>query len=172
MRAGDVLEVLDALEHAEVPAWLAGGWGIDALLGEVTRRHGDLDIVVDLRSERQARAALYRIGYRTVDERAEAGRWMPLLSVLRDRAGRTVEVLPVRTSNDQTDSADSLFARPGAFSEGWLAGRTVRCLSARTQLTVHQGYEPTSSDRRDVARVCERYGLRVPPPYDKISAHV
>lgn len=166
MTASDVLEVLDALEHANVSAWLAGGWGVDALLGETTRRHGDLDVVVDLCSERQARAALYRIGYRTIDERAEAGRWMPLLSVLRDRAGRTVEVLPVSTA--QTDGSggnDTIFARPSAFAEGCLDGRSVRCLSAATQLIVHQGYEPTPSDRHDVARVCERYGLALPAAY-------
>ncbi|WP_369334184.1 nucleotidyltransferase domain-containing protein [Amycolatopsis camponoti] len=42
MPAGTVLRVLDAVHPARV--WLAGGWGIDALLGRRTREHRDLDL--------------------------------------------------------------------------------------------------------------------------------
>ena len=38
MDAGTVLRVLDAVKTADV--WLAGGWGIDALLGRPLR-HAD-----------------------------------------------------------------------------------------------------------------------------------
>ena len=37
----DVLRVLDALDRAAVPAWLGGGWGVDALVDDETRRHSD-----------------------------------------------------------------------------------------------------------------------------------
>jgi hypothetical protein len=33
-----VTELLDRLRQAEVLAWLDGGWGVDALLGEQTGR--------------------------------------------------------------------------------------------------------------------------------------
>jgi lincosamide nucleotidyltransferase A/C/D/E len=32
--AADVLAILDQLDRAGVVAWLDGGWGVDALLGE------------------------------------------------------------------------------------------------------------------------------------------
>ncbi|MGH0035700.1 MAG: nucleotidyltransferase domain-containing protein [Myxococcota bacterium] len=44
MNEDAVLEVLETLEGAGVRAWLDGGWGVDALLGERTREHADLTI--------------------------------------------------------------------------------------------------------------------------------
>ena len=46
MTKADVVEVLDWLGEGEVPVWLDGGWGVDALIGEQTRDHEDLDLIV------------------------------------------------------------------------------------------------------------------------------
>jgi lincosamide nucleotidyltransferase A/C/D/E len=35
--------VVDALSAAGVPAWLFGGWGLDARIGRITRGHGDIE---------------------------------------------------------------------------------------------------------------------------------
>src|SRR5438067_3463373 len=61
MRARDVQEVLDALSGAAVPAWIAGGWGVDALLGESSRDNGDVDVVVDCYHTDAARHAIVRL---------------------------------------------------------------------------------------------------------------
>ena len=45
-RAEDVVRVLDLLAAAGIEVWLDGGWCVDALLGEQTREHNDLDIAV------------------------------------------------------------------------------------------------------------------------------
>jgi lincosamide nucleotidyltransferase A/C/D/E len=42
----DVLDVLDRLNAAGIEWWVDGGWGVDALLGEETRTHNDLDLVI------------------------------------------------------------------------------------------------------------------------------
>jgi len=46
MTADDVLEIIRSLERSLIGIWLDGGWGVDALLGEETRPHDDLDLVV------------------------------------------------------------------------------------------------------------------------------
>ena len=46
MHAADVVEEIDELELAGVDVWVQGGWGIDALLGEQTRPHDDLDVII------------------------------------------------------------------------------------------------------------------------------
>ena len=46
MSAEQVVHVLDSLQEAGVTAWVDGGWAIDALVGEQTREHDDLDLVV------------------------------------------------------------------------------------------------------------------------------
>jgi lincosamide nucleotidyltransferase A/C/D/E len=44
MSSGDVVELLRLLETSGVEVYVDGGWGVDALLGEQTRPHSDLDI--------------------------------------------------------------------------------------------------------------------------------
>ena len=57
------------LEQAGVRVWLDGGWGIDALVGEQTREHDDLDCVIALSDAEIARDALAVLGFAvTLDE--------------------------------------------------------------------------------------------------------
>jgi lincosamide nucleotidyltransferase A/C/D/E len=46
VNAADVVEIVGWLRAAGVDAWLDGGWGVDALVGEETRDHKDLDLIV------------------------------------------------------------------------------------------------------------------------------
>ena len=39
--------VTAALDAAEIPAWLFGGWGLDARIGRITREHGDVEFWVE-----------------------------------------------------------------------------------------------------------------------------
>ena len=62
MTAPDVLGVLSLLDGAGLTAWVDGGWGVDALLGETTRDHGDLDLAVLLPQLGAVRSALAEAG--------------------------------------------------------------------------------------------------------------
>jgi len=44
--ADEVLRVARCLRRSSIGFWLDRGWGVDALLGEETRPHDDLDLVV------------------------------------------------------------------------------------------------------------------------------
>ena len=46
MTEADVVEVLKWLSEGEIAVWLNGDWGVDALVGEQTRDHEDLDLIV------------------------------------------------------------------------------------------------------------------------------
>ena len=35
--------VTTALAAVDIPAWLFGGWGLDARIGRITREHGDVE---------------------------------------------------------------------------------------------------------------------------------
>ncbi|WP_445256543.1 nucleotidyltransferase domain-containing protein [Nocardioides aurantiacus] len=45
MELQDLVDLLDALDDLGAAYWLDGGWGVDALLGDQTRPHGDVDLV-------------------------------------------------------------------------------------------------------------------------------
>src|SRR5262245_12218374 len=63
MTATDVIALYEELEREGIPIWIDGGWCVDALLGEETRSHPDLDIAVErVFAERLKRFLLSR-GY-------------------------------------------------------------------------------------------------------------
>jgi hypothetical protein len=156
MREREVLSALEALEAAGVRAWVAGGWGIDALVGRRTRLHTDLDLVLDAAADPvpPALEALAALGIRYVDEDAVGGPWFPVLVKVTDRAGRMVDLLPMERGA----------LPPDAFATGTIGGRAVGCLSPSLQVAFHCGYHLSRAVRRDVARLRTRFGLVVPPP--------
>lgn len=46
MSPAEVIEALEVLAAGRIAVWLDGGWGVHALLGEQTRPHRDLDLVI------------------------------------------------------------------------------------------------------------------------------
>jgi hypothetical protein len=155
----DVLRVLAALDDAGVKTWLAGGWGVDALLRGRTRSHSDLDLVLDARDDPvpAALTALAEIGISHVDEAATGGRFMPELVKVTNRAGAAVDLLPVEPERLPSSAP---------FTTGTLGGRAVQCLSPDLQIAFHRGYRQRWSQRRDLVRLCARSGHELPhePP--------
>ena len=49
MTAEDVVSLCKQLDELGIEMRIDGGWGVDALLGEQTRSHGDLDIALEYR---------------------------------------------------------------------------------------------------------------------------
>jgi hypothetical protein len=54
--------VAEVLGTAAVPAWLFGGWGLDARIGRITRQHGDIEFWVERVHADRSRTALVRAG--------------------------------------------------------------------------------------------------------------
>jgi len=166
MEAGDVLAVLDGLEAGAIPVWLDGGWGIDALIGEQTRPHADLDIVVPQVDCDRARQALAALGYEH-DASIEPG--LPARLVLRDESGREVDVHPI-VRDDRGNGWQPLgpgawgaYPADGLTGEGEVEGRRVRCLTPGLQLRHHLGYRLEDTDRHDLRLLAGHFGLALPP---------
>ena len=165
MDAESVLAVLDALDAASVRVWLDGGWGVDALLGEQTRPHSDLDLIASAADGAGVRAALDTLGFRPRPGASDAG------FVLADERGREVDVHLVQFDQRGYGSFELPDGRrwpfpPAAFAgRGRVAGREVPCLSADAQVQCHaQGYEPGENDLRDMERLQQRFGVVLPLP--------
>jgi lincosamide nucleotidyltransferase A/C/D/E len=146
----EVLEILADLGEAGCSVWVAGGWGVDALVGRQTRSHRDLDLALDASGEAVALGALQRRGYRVetdwrparVELVAEGRGWVDVHPVVFDATGH----------GRQADSSGGHFDYPPeAFDEGSLGGVRVPCLSRDQQLLFHTGYEPRAIDRLDLA---------------------
>jgi RimJ/RimL family protein N-acetyltransferase len=158
MGAGDVAFVLDA---AGAEMWLDGGWGVDALLGSQTREHDDLDIEMGVEDVASMRRRLEQHGFVLTHGVPESN------FVLADSHGRHVDVHPVRFDERGDgiylmDNGEYFTFPASAFSgRGTIAGRPVKCLSARAQLTIcHQGYELDENDLADLAALRARFAAQ------------
>jgi lincosamide nucleotidyltransferase A/C/D/E len=158
--------VLEALESAGVRAWAVGGWGIDALLGEQTRRHYDLDLAFDARDDGEARAvrALVAQGFQLMGRDEVPTSWLSTRIAFSDGA-HVVDLHPAPLSDGKlhvkAGSENMTMDEADAFATGTVAGRTVNCLSAALQVAVHRGYEQRENDRRDMARLREKFDLEL-----------
>jgi hypothetical protein len=65
MDAANLLRVVGHLEAEGIDVWLDGGWGVDALLGQETREHDDLDLVAELRHSHRIVEVLGDLSSRT-----------------------------------------------------------------------------------------------------------
>jgi lincosamide nucleotidyltransferase A/C/D/E len=85
----DVLSVVHCLQERGLELRLDGGWGVDALFGRQTRKHGDLDLVVAQADVNPAEQALHSLGYGH-DASADPG--LPARFVLVDEGGHQVDL--------------------------------------------------------------------------------
>jgi lincosamide nucleotidyltransferase A/C/D/E len=165
MGVGDVLEVLSCLRDAGVGVWIDGGWGIDALLGEQSREHDDLDVTILLTSSSHAAAALAALGFVVVEDER------PTRFVVRDDHDRRIDFHTItfdemgRGWQRLQDGSRALYPPPGFLGAGMIGGVPVACLTAAVQLLHHLGYDPDDVDRGDMRLLAERFGLALPAPY-------
>src|SRR5215210_3088183 len=89
MNVDDVRAAVRAMADAGVPAWVAGGWGIDALVGLVTREHRDLDLAVPAELDETAIALLTGLGYVLSEDQR------PARFEMQAPGGRVIDVHPV-----------------------------------------------------------------------------
>jgi lincosamide nucleotidyltransferase A/C/D/E len=159
MTADGVLAILAVLRRAEVDIWIGGGWGIDALVGQQTRQHRDLDLMHRSDQEPEVVEALSQAGF------AETLDWRPVRFVVTDPAGREIDLHPLLFAADgsalqASTDAEHPFTYPAScFVTGRIQGIAVPCLSADQQVYFHQGYEPADRDRHDMAQLRQTFGV-------------
>ncbi|MER8193332.1 amino acid transporter [Streptomyces microflavus] len=159
MTADDVLFVLALLRRAKVDVWIGGGWGIDALIGEQTRDHRDLDLMHRQDQEAAVLAALSAEGF------VESLDWRPIRFVVTAPDKREIDLHPLVVSDDgsavqASPDPQRPFTYPSAcFVTGTIQGTAVPCLSAEQQVYFHQGYEPSQHDRHDMGQLRRVFGI-------------
>jgi lincosamide nucleotidyltransferase A/C/D/E len=166
VNARDVLEVVDRLDAAGIEWWVDGGWGIDALLGEETRPHDDLDLVVQREDIERLRALFPE--FALVEEE-----WWPARFVLRDVSGRQIDFHPVELDDEGDGWQELNNGTRGRYPAADLAGRgrigdrDVRCITPELQLRHHEYTTgcPDDIDWDDVRVLCARFGLALPVAY-------
>jgi len=130
-------------------------------LGEQTRAHSDLDLVVHRQDVGYVTAQLTAQEYHVIRD------WLPTSIAFRDRSGREVYLHPV---DPTTDGGDRVLPRNegmwhyAPFVEGSIHGPSIPCAPAQDQVLMHTGYAPRPVDFEDVRRLARRFDVLLLEP--------
>ena len=167
MTAADVLAFLDQMDGLGIRIWLDGGWAVDACLGRQTRRHGDLDIVIEERHLARAVGALEEDGFGPVP-RDDTGPWN---FVLGDAEGHEIDFHVIvlddagRGRYGPPELGDFAYEAEALTYLGEIDGRTVACMPPEWLVRWHTGYELDADDIADVMALCAQFGIPLPAEY-------
>jgi len=159
----DVVKIVALLESASIAVWLDGGWGVDALIGEQTRSHNDLDIVIRQSDVPRLRETLEHEGFR---EKTGGTLWN---FVLVDESGREVDVHTVRfdaEGNGLYGPSGQMYLAGTLDGIGKVGDMRVQCKTAEAQMAERVGYKWKACDYHDVLVLEKRLGIPIPTHYD------
>jgi lincosamide nucleotidyltransferase A/C/D/E len=163
MELQSAVELVDAFNELGLAFWIDGGWGVDALLGEQTRPHSDLDLAVERRDLPAFAQCLEQLGYvRAARPDNPDWNW-----VLANSHGLSVDLhgfTPDDCGNGILGDPSNGDMYPAAAFDGRgrLGGRPVRCIAPQVVLGFRNGFEPRAVDHHDVNALCVRFGLALP----------
>ncbi|WP_300792171.1 aminoglycoside nucleotidyltransferase [uncultured Bacteroides sp.] len=158
----DAIDLINLAESLEINVFIDGGWGVDALLGEQTREHQDIDLFVE---ERQAARFIHALHQQGFKERTEAYS-TPNHIVFADADRRTVDLHLFNYDADGCIVFEGETYPADTFSgEGYIGKKKVSCIPPQAQVAFHTGYAFDDNDIRDVLALCRRFHLPVPNEY-------
>ncbi len=168
MSARDLIQLLDWLEENHIESWQDGGWGVDALRGEL--------------SPRARRRRPYRDGGRRAYAHQDAGRaripdwWMAIpartscssmISGGRSTYTRSPSVRQVTASTGRpVVKTGSIRPSASPALAACLIGQS-RSLTAQAQVLCHSGYEFDDVDCRDLRALRDRFGVQPPGGHER-----
>ena len=167
MPVEDVTTLLQSLDAHEVDVRVGGGWAVDALLGEQTRPHSDLDIWLPAAHLEPLFVALAE---HAIDRIYPWPGDRPWNFVVHDGARRRVdlhvyEVLPDGSIHYGSVVDGYRYPAEALSGRGNIAGRAVRCDAPEWAVRWHTGYPPRPVDRHDVTLLCNRFTIDLPEAF-------
>ena len=160
MSAEQAHAVYELLDRSGVGCWVMGGWGVDALLGRVTREHKDLDLLVPITNLPRYADIVEQHGFARKLEWGEnqpiAVDALPFDSAFVDAHpdGREIDVHVIDVDPQGIVTQFHLdpwpLPRDAISGAGTIEGRTVRCVTRDGQIAMHTGYSLPEKHREDV----------------------
>jgi hypothetical protein len=153
-----IRKIIAAAEAADIPAWLFGGWGLDARIGRITREHGDIEFWVERIHAERSKAVLVGAGATALTtqppEEACEFRWdaVPFSTAYFDRQ-------PDGSSGQPLGRFSDWLFPPGSFGDepGTLDGRPVLAMSVAGMLAMKEQFPHLRNGRpwrqKDIADI-------------------
>ena len=162
MTAIDVVEIVRLLNRHNIDVIIDGGWGVDALLGEQTRTHEDLDVAVQHKDVAQIRALFEARGCQDVprDDTWECN------FVLGDDQGHLIDIHSYTFNAVGENIFGVAYPYESLNGTGCIDGHPVKCISPEWMVEFHTGYPLDDNDYHDVKLLCPRFSIEMPEEYE------
>ena len=166
MTASDVVDLYTKLGSIGIEIWIDGGWSVDALFGEETRIHEDLDIVIQKKDLLKFHKILKGQGYKDIKQ-IDTSSWN---FVPGDDKGHKVDVHVIVFDVEGNGiyghlRKGNMYSVASLSGMGAINGHTVKCISPEYMVKFHTGYKLRDSDFQDVLALCERFSIDRPKEY-------
>lgn len=165
MTAVDAVEMVQLFGQNGIDVCIDGGWAVDALLGEQTRKHADLDIVIAHKDSTALRMLLERRGFTEV---ARDDSW-ECNYVLGDTGGHQVDVHTCTFDAEGKNIFGVAYPFESLKGEGSILGVPVKCITLEWLVKFHTGYKLDENDYHDVKMLCGRFGIEMPAEFDEFK---
>ncbi|MPZ15198.1 MAG: hypothetical protein GEU73_12370 [Chloroflexi bacterium] len=159
MKQQQVVELYRLFADHSIDCWLVGGWGVDALLGEQTRGHKDLDVLIRVEDVANVMRLLEARGFSLAYEWPE-NRWIEqdqrirTAFVMSHADGSEVDIHALRIGTDGAPHpewvTDRAVSKEDLTRTGTIGEMRVRCTTPGMQLRDHERYELPSEHAGDV----------------------
>lgn len=164
--SGDaVVRLIQLFDRNGVEVFIDGGWAVDALLGEQTRVHADLDIAVQHKDVPKLRALLEDRGYRDVprDDTRDCN------FVLGDDEGHEVDFHSYTFDAHGKLIFGLAYPPESLTGAGSIRGYPVKCISPEWLVKFHSGYALDEDDYHDISMLCKRFGIALPTEFRRFA---
>jgi lincosamide nucleotidyltransferase A/C/D/E len=161
MTAEDVVEFVKLLSEKNIHVVIDGGWGVDALLGEQSRRHSDLDIAVQHKDVPAIRSFLEAKGFSDVerDDTRECN------FVMGDAHGHQIDFHSFTFDSKGRVIFGLEYPRESLNGEGLISDIPVNCITPEWMVKFHSGYKLDDNDYHDVKLLCNKFGIELPSEF-------
>ena len=155
---------LDLFHELGIKVWIDGGWGVDALLGECTRNHQDLDILISWADSAILTDALLARGFVDIHTDDRKDRNFVMGHPLHGKIDfHVIELTEGGGAVYGPGEIDWIITESELSAVGTIGGREVWCLSVDYQVRSHSGYTLTDTDFADMFALREKYGVELLP---------
>jgi lincosamide nucleotidyltransferase A/C/D/E len=155
---------LDLFDELDIKVWIDGGWGVDALLGECTRDHQDLDIIISWEDSAILTKALLARGF--VDAYTDDHKDRNFVMGHRVHGKIDFHVIELTEGGGAVygpGEIDWVITESELSAVGSIGEREVRCLSVGYQVRSHSGYTLQDTDFADLRALHEKYSVKLLP---------
>ena len=159
---------LNLFDKLGIKVWIDGGWGVDALLSEQTRKHQDLDIIISWEDSAILTEALFAHDFVDIhtDDRTVRN------FVMGHPSHGMIDFHVVERTEDGgaiygPGEIDWVISELELDAVGLIGGREVQCLSVDYQVRSHTGYPLQDTDFADMQALHQKFSVKLLPEQTK-----